>query len=95
MEKKKLTMAERLADMPQEPRDLEKFKSCHRDYEELYGTEPDYTSDHYRQFVVAMKLIEVNDRVRALDYNFRSVNNNLSEEEKENIEKWKKFYEED
>ena len=92
MEEKKPSLAERLADMPQEPKELDLFKQYYHEFNELYGTEePDYKSEKYCQFVIAMQLIRLNNGLKAIDYNYRSINGKLNEEELANIEKWKKF----
>jgi hypothetical protein len=94
MPDKKQTMQERLDDLPTQLNDKQKFERYYQEYEKVYDETPDYKSDKYCQFVIAMQLIKLNDRLFAWNYQDRKRRGELSEEELSDIEKYKKFDEE-
>lgn len=78
-------------DLPLPMTQVEKFKGYHSAYYQIYNEEPDFTSDKYREFVVAMQLITLTDSVDAFNKVYRTVNNKLSEEEISDAKKWEEY----
>jgi len=78
-------------DLPQSLTPVEKFKSFFAAYFKVYNSEPDFTSDKYREFVIAMQLISLTDGVDAFNKVYRTVNNKLTEEEISDAKKWEEY----